>query len=56
MFRSQALLTRVVQRPQSSVDALKRAGSELGTGVISGVTGVLVDPLQVVNVLCFRRT
>ena len=44
---AQALLTRVVQRPQSSVDALKRACSELGTGVVSGVTGILVDPLQV---------
>ena len=47
---TQALLTRVVQRPQSSVDALKRACSEVGTGVVSGVTGVLVDPLQVISV------
>ena len=36
------------------MDALKRAGSELGTGIISGVTGVLVDPLQVCAPRCMQ--
>jgi hypothetical protein len=46
-FSDTALLQRVVQRPASSLDAFARGASELGTGVITGVTGLVLDPMQV---------
>ena len=46
-FSDTALLQRVVQRPQSSVDAFRRGASEAATGVITGVTGIVIDPMQV---------
>ncbi len=46
-FSDTALLQRVVQRPQSSLDAFRRGATEAGTGVVSGVTGLVIDPLQV---------
>ena len=46
-FSDQALLMRLVQRPQSSIEALGRGAMELSTGLISGVAGVIVDPIQV---------
>lgn len=46
-FSDQALLTRLVQRPQSSLDALGRGAIELSTGIITGVAGIVVDPIQV---------
>jgi hypothetical protein len=49
-FSDTALLQRVVQRPASSLDAFARGASELGTGVITGVTGLVLDPMQVIIV------
>ena len=46
-FSDTALLQRVVQRPASSLDAFARGAAELGTGVITGVTGLVLDPMQV---------
>ena len=46
-FSDQALLTRLVQRPQSSLDALGRGAIELSTGIITGVGGIVLDPIQV---------
>lgn len=47
-FSDTALLQRVVQRPQSSLDAFSRGVKEGGTGIITGVTGLVLDPMQVV--------
>lgn len=46
-FSDQALLARVLQRPQSSLDALSRGAIELSTGVITGLSGIVLDPIQV---------
>lgn len=46
-FSDLALLQRVVQRPTSSIDAMQRAVIECSTGCITGVTGLVLDPMQV---------
>lgn len=46
-FSDAALLQRVVQRPQSSLDAVSRGFTEMGTGVVTGITGIVLDPMQV---------
>lgn len=46
-FSDTALLQRVVQRPQSSLDAFARGAGEAGTGLIAGVSGLVIDPMQV---------
>lgn len=46
-FSDTALLQRVVQRPQSSLDAVARGVAEMGTGMVTGVTGIVLDPMQV---------
>lgn len=46
-FSDAALLQRVVRRPDSSLDAFARGAAEAGTGIVTGVTGLVLDPMQV---------
>ena len=42
-----SLLTRAVQRPANAPDAFRSAFEELATGILAGLAGTLLDPVQV---------
>ena len=46
-FSDAALLQRVVQRPNSSLEAVSRGADELFIGLVTGVSGIVLDPMQV---------
>lgn len=47
-----SLLTRAVQRPANAPDAFRSAFEELATGILAGLAGTLLDPVQVCFLLC----
>ncbi len=51
-FSDTGALNRAVQRPANAFDAFRRAVEEGGSGLWSGISGVVMDPTQVSHVQC----